>query len=61
MQKLKTFRPWVPSQTTFLPAFPSDWLSADHQVYFLFDLVDELSGVPGRGVTREDQPRRSRG
>jgi transposase len=42
MKKLKTFRPWVPGQTTLLPASPSDWLSADHQVYFLLDLVDEL-------------------
>ena len=42
MQKHKTFRPWVPGQTTLLPASPSDWLSADHQVYFLLDLVDEL-------------------
>jgi transposase len=42
MQKLKTFRPWAPGQTTLLPASPSDWLSADHQVYFLLDLVDEL-------------------
>jgi transposase len=42
MQKLKTFRPWVPGQTSLLPASPSDWLSADHQVYFLLDLVDEL-------------------
>jgi transposase len=42
MQKPKTFRPWVPGQTSLLPASPSDWLSADHQVYFLLDLVDEL-------------------
>jgi len=42
MQKLKTFRPWAPGQTSLLPASPSDWLSADHQVYFLLDLVDEL-------------------
>ena len=42
IQKFKTFRPWVPGQTTLLPASPSDWLSADHQVYFLLDLVDEL-------------------
>jgi len=42
MQKLKTFRPWAPWQTSLLPASPSDWLSADHQVYFLLDLVDEL-------------------
>ena len=42
MQKPKTFRPWVLGQTSLLPASPSDWLSADHQVYFLLDLVDEL-------------------
>jgi transposase len=42
MQKLKTFRPWAPWQISWLPASPSDWLSADHQVYFLLDLVDEL-------------------
>src|SRR5512137_1459974 len=38
----KTFRPWQPEQTTLLPPSPSDWLSEDHQVYFLLDLVDEL-------------------
>jgi transposase len=42
MKKPKTFRPWTPGQTSLLPASPSDWLSADHQVYFLLDLVDEL-------------------
>ena len=42
MQKLKTFRPWHPEQTTLLPPSPSDWLSDDHQVYFLLDLLDEL-------------------
>jgi hypothetical protein len=38
----KTFRPWQPGQATLLPPSPSDWLSEDHQVYFLLDLVDEL-------------------
>ena len=38
----KTFRPWQPGQTSLLPPSPSDWLSADHQVYFLLDLMDEL-------------------
>jgi len=38
----KTFRPWQPEQTSLLPASPSDWLTADHQWYFLLDLVDEL-------------------
>jgi transposase len=42
MQKPKSFRPWNPEQTTLLPPSPSDWLSDDHQVYFLLDLVDEL-------------------
>jgi len=42
MQKPKTFRPWQPEQTTLLPPSPREWLSADHQVYFLLDLVDEL-------------------
>jgi len=39
MSKPKTFRPWQPGQTSLLPPSPSDWLSADHQVYFLLDLV----------------------
>jgi transposase len=38
----KTFRPWQPEQITLLPPSPSDWLSDDHQVYLLFDLVVEL-------------------
>ncbi len=42
MQKPKTFRPWQPEQTTLLPPSPREWLSEDHQVYFLLDLVDEL-------------------
>jgi transposase len=42
MQKRKTFRPWQPEQTTLLPPSPREWLSEDHQAYFLLDLVDEL-------------------
>lgn len=42
MQKRKAFRPWQPVQTTLLPPSPRDWLSDDHQMYFLLDLVDEL-------------------
>jgi hypothetical protein len=38
----KIFRPWQPEQTNLLPPSPSDWLSEDHQVCFLLDLVDEL-------------------
>jgi hypothetical protein len=42
MQKRKTFRPWQPEQTSLLPLSPREWLSEDHQVYFLLDLVDKL-------------------
>jgi transposase len=42
MHKRKTFRPWQPEQTTLLPPSPREWLSEDHQLYFLLDLVDEL-------------------
>ncbi|TVS02139.1 MAG: transposase, partial [Cyanobium sp. PLM2.Bin73] len=42
MRKPKSFRPWQPEQTTLLPPSPREWLSEDHQVYFLLDLVDEL-------------------
>jgi hypothetical protein len=40
----KTFRPWQPGQTTLLRPSTSDWLSDDHQVGSLLDLVDELVG-----------------
>jgi len=42
MQKPKSFRPWQPEQATLLPPSPREWLSEDHQVYFLLVLVDEL-------------------
>ena len=42
MQKPKSFRPWQHEQSTLLPPSPREWLSQDHQVYFLLDLVDEL-------------------
>jgi hypothetical protein len=42
MQKRKTFCPRQPEQTTLLPTSPREWLSQDHQVYFLLDLIDQL-------------------
>jgi transposase len=42
MEKPKSFRPLQPEQATFLPPSPREWLSEDHQVYFLLDLVDKL-------------------
>jgi len=42
MQKRKPFRPWQREHTTLLPPSPREWLSEDHQVYVLPDLIDEL-------------------
>jgi transposase len=42
MRKPKSFRPWQPEQTTLLPPSSSVWLSDDHQVYCLMDMVYEL-------------------
>jgi hypothetical protein len=40
--KPNTFRLWHTEPTNLLPASASDWLSSDHHVYFLLDLVIEL-------------------
>ena len=42
LKKPKSYRPSQPEQTTLLPPSPREWLSADHQVNYLLDLVDEL-------------------
>ena len=42
MRKPKTFLPWNPEQTLLLPPSPVDWLPANHLVFFLLDLADEL-------------------
>ena len=42
MQKRKTFRPWQPEQTALLRPSAREWLSEDHQVYVLLDVVDAL-------------------
>lgn len=42
MQKPKSLCPWQPEQTTLLQPSPREWLSDDHHVSFLIDLVDEL-------------------
>jgi transposase len=61
MAKPKSFRPWQPGQTSLLPPSPSDWLSADHQVYFLLDLVDELDLSAILTPARAKDPRGEKG
>jgi hypothetical protein len=50
MNKPKAFRPWQPGQTSLLPPSPREWLSEDHQVSFLLDLV-EVKGFDPRMMT----------
>jgi transposase len=38
----KHSRPWNPLQSVLFPPSPRDWLSEDHPVYFLLDVVAEL-------------------
>jgi transposase len=57
----QTFRPWLPGQTSLLPPSPSDWLSDDHQVYFLLDLVDDLDLSTILTPARAKDPRGEKG
>jgi len=61
MAKPKSFRPWQPGQTSLLPPSPSDWLSHDHQVYFLLDLVDDLDLSAILTPARAKDPRGEKG
>jgi transposase/transposase-like protein len=57
MSKPKTFRPWTPEQTWFLPPSPMDWLPVNHLVFFLLDLIDQLDLDPILRTYREKDPR----
>jgi hypothetical protein len=59
--KPKSFCPWQPEQTTLLPPSSSVWLSDDHQVYFLLDLVDELDLSEILIPAQAKDPRREKG
>jgi transposase len=61
MAKPKSFRPWQPGQTSLMPPSPSDWLSHDHQVYFLLDLVDDLDLSAILTPARAKDPRGEKG
>jgi hypothetical protein len=61
MAKPKSFRPWQPGQASLLPPSPSNWLSGDHQVCFLLDLVDELDLSAILTPARASDPRGERG
>lgn len=46
----KSYREWTPTQRYLLPPSPSEWLSANHLVYFLLDLGEQLdvSGIESK-------------
>ena len=52
----KTYRAYHPDQPLWLPASLQEWLPADHLVYFLSDVVDQLDLSAIRG--RYEQERR---
>lgn len=39
---IKGYKPYNPNQIYLFPPSPNEWLSKDHIVYFISDLVDEL-------------------
>jgi hypothetical protein len=61
MQKRKIFRPWQPERITLLPPSPREWLAAEHQVYFLLDLVGELDLSQVLIPAQAKDPRREKG
>ena len=61
MQKRKTFRPWQPEQTALLRPSLREWLSEDHQVDVLLDLVDALDLSEILIPTQAKDPRSEKG
>ena len=42
----KQFRPWNPDQSFLFPASPRDWLPENHLVYFLLDVIPQMTLQP---------------
>ena len=61
MSKPKSFRPWIPGQTTLMPPSPMDWLPSDHLVFFLLELAEELDFSPILAPTRQKDARGEKG
>ena len=51
----KRYRSWTPDQSFLFPPSPKDWLSRDHLVYFVLDLVEVLDlGAIERAIQGKD-------
>lgn len=52
---MKTYRPYAPQQSYLLPPSPREWLPAEHLVFFILGLLDELElGTIERVVQAKD-------
>ena len=38
----REYRPWSPKQSYLFPPSPQEWLAADHLVYFILDIMEQL-------------------
>lgn len=56
----KQYRPWTPHATYLLPPSPHDWLSKDHLVFFVMDVVERLDLHDIEGPMQEKDPRGNR-
>jgi transposase len=55
--RVKTYRPYAPSQSYLLPPSPSDWLPEGHLAYFILDLVEDLDLAEIEGPMQRKDPR----
>jgi transposase len=55
---MKVFREWDPRQEWVLPPSPQEWLTGDHLVYCVLDVVEQLDL---RGIEGYYQQRDARG
>lgn len=56
----KRYRPWTPRQAYLLPPSPTEWLPANHLVYFVLDLVERLDLGAIEQVIAKKDPRGER-
>src|SRR5687767_9005837 len=56
----KRYRPYAPMQPYLLPPSPAEWLSEDHLVYFVLDLVEDLDLSAIEKVLQAKDPRGER-
>lgn len=51
----KSYRPWTPRQPYLFPPSPTEWLPANHLVYFVLDVVDRLDlGAVEQAIAMKD-------